>query len=145
MLPYPDRHYLDAAQGWLILGNLREASIELQRISLSGRSHPDCLQAHTRILIAGKNWFQALLAAERQQRMHPELPEGWLNRAYCLHELNRTGEALDTLLLAARRFPRHKLISFNVSCYLCHLEQFHYALQWANRTSKLFETEKVNI
>jgi hypothetical protein len=32
-LPHPDLLYLEAAKGWIILGNLKEASRDLDRIS----------------------------------------------------------------------------------------------------------------
>ena len=38
-----DNRYLDAAQGWLGLGNWLEANEELERITTSMRAHPDVL------------------------------------------------------------------------------------------------------
>lgn len=39
----PDSHHIDAAPGWLDLGNHIEADAELDNIAASSRAHPDVL------------------------------------------------------------------------------------------------------
>jgi hypothetical protein len=40
-LPHPDEHHLNAAEGWLELGNHLEANEELEKIEAFIRPHPD--------------------------------------------------------------------------------------------------------
>jgi hypothetical protein len=47
-----DHHHLQAAQGWLELGNHTEANEELERITPLNRAHPDVLQVRWRIYAA---------------------------------------------------------------------------------------------
>jgi len=42
-LERPDSIHLDAARGWLMLGNYAEASKDLERIAPLVRTHPDAL------------------------------------------------------------------------------------------------------
>jgi hypothetical protein len=51
----PDSHYLQAAQGWLELGNPTEANEELQKITAPNRGHPDVLQLRWQIYAQAKN------------------------------------------------------------------------------------------
>jgi hypothetical protein len=46
-----DKRHLDAAQGWLGLGNWREANEELEQITPERRAHPDVLALLARRLI----------------------------------------------------------------------------------------------
>ena len=46
-LEHPDTLHLEAAQGWLGLGNHLEADKELDNITPALRSHPDVLEVGT--------------------------------------------------------------------------------------------------
>lgn len=136
-LPYPDHFHLQAAVGWLALGNSGEAGGEFNHLSRAYEKNADYLHVRCRLLIAGKEWTTALDVGRQQIDIAPNQPHGWLHQAYCLHELNRTREAFHTLRRAAKRFPKHHLIAFNLACYCCHLARFHEALKWVNRTVEL--------
>ena len=45
----PDSQHLEAAQGWLDLGDHVEANEELEHIEAKNRAHPDVLQVRWRI------------------------------------------------------------------------------------------------
>lgn len=120
-----------------MLGDIAEASADFQRLSRSYESNADYVQVKCRLLIHAKQWLPALESGRQLVRLAPDRPQGWIHQAYCLHELNRTEEALKTLLPAARRFPNHHVIAFNLACYCCHLEQFDAALRWTNRALAL--------
>jgi len=44
-LPESEQRYLDAATGWLELGNFNEAFVEVDRIQSVLRAHPEILGA----------------------------------------------------------------------------------------------------
>jgi hypothetical protein len=56
----PDSHYLNAAEGWLKLGDHLEANEELEPIAPENRAHPDVLQLRWQIY-ARENRWQACL------------------------------------------------------------------------------------
>jgi len=45
--------------------------------------------------------------------MAPKERQAWIHRSFALHEMNRTQEAFDKLLPAAKRFPKFWLVPFH--------------------------------
>jgi tetratricopeptide (TPR) repeat protein len=119
----PDSHHLNAAIGWLELGNPQEANAEWERIAEPNREHPEVVEVHWRIFAARKNWPAAWESACRLVRVAPDNPVGWINRSFSLHEMKRTQEAWDQLLPAAKEFPKVGIIPYNLACYACQLGQ----------------------
>jgi Flp pilus assembly protein TadD len=139
-LQQPDQFHLNASVGWLLLGNSTDSAIEFKKLSRSYPDHPDYLHVKCRVLIAERNWMQALETGRQQVRVAPHDSHGWVHQAYCLHELKRTDEAFQILAMASKRFPRDTLITYNLACYCCHLKRYNDALNWIDRTAKLVES-----
>jgi predicted metal-dependent peptidase len=104
-LQSPDTLHLQAAQGWLELGNYVEADAELDGITASLRAHPDVLKVCWEIYAAAKKWEAALDIAAALVRLIPEEAVGWETRPFCVHEMKRTTEARDNLLPVVEKFP----------------------------------------
>jgi tetratricopeptide (TPR) repeat protein len=130
MLEPPDIHYLRAAMGWLELGNPREASGELDRISAPNREHPDVLEVWWHISAQTKQWQTCLEIADTMVRVDPTEPEPWIQRSFALHELKRTGEALDQLVHVVHRFPKVWTIPYNLACYCAQLGRLDDGEAW---------------
>ena len=60
-----DRRHLDAADGWLGLGNLHEAGAELDQITATEQSHPDVLQLRWNVTATAGAWADSLDIALR--------------------------------------------------------------------------------
>ena len=90
MLSPQDSFYIQAAAGWLELGNHRAANEELKRVTQSSWSHPDFLDALWQICAKQKKWPECFEIAEDIMRACPERANGWIYRACALHELKRT-------------------------------------------------------
>ena len=93
-----DQQHLQAADGWLGLGNWHEANEELERISPALRSHPDVLFIRWHVYANAKSWTLAAEVANTLSKLFPDNPFGVIHLAYALHEMKRTKEAWDTLL-----------------------------------------------
>lgn len=59
-LQHPDTLHLQAAQGWLELGNHTEANEELEQITADLRVHPDVLAVRWQIYACAKKWDACL-------------------------------------------------------------------------------------
>ena len=129
-LEAPDRHFLDAAEGWLELGLPQEATTELKEISPQLRLHPEVLELSWRIYARGKNWEAALNVAHAMTKVAGDRPDGWIYLSFALHELGRTRDALEILLAVAERFPGISAISYNIACYACQLGLVPEAEKW---------------
>ena len=137
-VPWPDIHHLNAAEGWIGLGNPREAEAEFAKIKPRFHRHPDVLAVRWPLLLprpamgglSGRVLETALQVA-------PGRPAGWIHRSYTLHELKRTAEAFDQLLPAAARFPKVWTIPYNLSCYCAQLGRLEEAKAWFKKAAAI--------
>jgi predicted Zn-dependent protease len=135
----PDTHYLSAAVGWLGLGNLAEAKVELSHLSTGLQHHPDVLEVRWMICAAEPHWEEALQVARELLVHAPDSSAGWLHQAYALRRVPGGGlqQAWDALLPASERFPEEPTIAYNLACYACQLQQLDLARQWLRRAMAL--------
>jgi len=133
----PDSHYLNAATGWCELGNFAEARAELHRISAPNRDHPRVLAEEWQIYAAEKHWLPALEVARRLIEVAPDIPAGWINQSYSLHEMKMTQEARNQLAPVAEKFPAVSTIPYNLACYACQLGNPAEARQWLDKAIRI--------
>ncbi len=98
-----DKFHVDAASGWIGLGDLDSAREELKQISPEIQNHPAVLLVQSELLFAEENWEPLRLLTDRLLVQFPKLDFLWINRNYALHELKRTQEAFDALLPAVKK------------------------------------------
>lgn len=73
-LPYPDHRHLEAAEGWIGLGNYLEANEELELITPQLKAHPFVLELRYKIYSTAKRWEMAAEVARGMSEMMPENP-----------------------------------------------------------------------
>jgi hypothetical protein len=128
----PDTHYLLAAIGWVELGNVAEAKVELTHVSEENREHPDVLETRWLIYASEDLWEEGLEVARSLIRIDPGRPSGWLHQSYALRRVSTGGvrQAWEALLPAFDRFPKEPTIAYNLSCYACQMQQLEAARVW---------------
>jgi predicted Zn-dependent protease len=142
-LDHADRLHLEAAQGWLGLGNWKEANEELEQIKAGMRSHPDVLTTRYGIYAQAGNWESAAEVAGAISQQWPDNPFGFIHRAYALHELKRTQEAVSLLLPVLDKFPKEWLMRYNLACYFCQLGDRKAAWAWLEKSIEMVGSERV--
>jgi Flp pilus assembly protein TadD len=135
--------FVDAAQGWLELGDARAAAAELERVTPGARAHPGVLEARWRLLAHERRWSEALAVAEALLAAAPATPAGWISRSFALHELRRSAEARRLLLPAWKRFPKESVIAYNLACYACQLGDLAEARQWLDAVLRLRDRDAI--
>lgn len=135
----PDSHHLDAAIGWLGLGNVPEARAELDLISAAHQTHPAVLEARWTMCAREKRWTEALDIALTELAAAPGDASGWLHRAYALRRIPDGGlsRAWDALLPAAEKFPTEPVIAYNLSCYACQMQRLDIARRWLQQAMNI--------
>lgn len=133
----PDIHHLNAAEGWLELGNHHEALLELNCISPPAQECLEVMGVRWSITAQFKRWEECVRIAASIVELAPKNVFGWIHRSYALHELKRTQEARDLLLPAVKRFPKNETIPYNLACYECQLGELAAARDWLRRAMKL--------
>jgi len=126
----PDSQHLEAAQGWLDLGNHIEASAELEKIAPENRAHPDVLQVRWRIFAKAGKWDVCLDIATTLTKLTPDRRFGWLHLASSLRKLDRTTEAKDVLVSVIDKFEANSTIPYYIACYCARLGQTNEAKGW---------------
>ena len=116
-----DLHHLNAAEGWLGLGDWKSADDELAELTPELRAHPDVLEVRWQVNAAAKRWEACVQIATTITELTPKRSSGWIHRSFALHELKRTQEALDNLLSVVERFHKDATMHYNLACYECQL------------------------
>lgn len=125
----PASHFAIAAQGWLELGNAKEALRELGLIDRAHWNHPDVLELRWQIHAAEQNWERALMVARELVHSAPARPHAWLHHAYALRRVAGGGlkAAWKALQPALKAFPKESTIAYNLSCYACQMNDLSEA------------------
>jgi tetratricopeptide (TPR) repeat protein len=135
----PDHFHLQAAEGWLGLGNHLEASSELTKISPANQSDPAVLALRWHIWADQREWREAFEMAERLIAAAPDQVQPWIWLAYSARRMEGGGipEAKAKLLEAAKRFPEDALVRYNLGCYEAQLGNREEALRYLGEAFKL--------
>ena len=119
-LPLPDQQHLNAAEGWLGLGDHLSANEELEQITPKLRGHPLVLEVRNQIYAEAERWDWAIEIAQTMAKLMPDHPWGHFHLAFGLHELKKTQD----------KFPEHALMRYNLACYSCQLGNLKEVMQW---------------
>jgi len=145
ILPPPNCHFLDAAVGWLELGNPAEALNELAQIECELAVEPQVLEVKWQVLARSDKWDMYLPVAQAFCQAAPGLPQPWLHHAVSLYRLNRTEEAWNLLLPMAKKFPKSWVIPYDLACYACQLEQLDDGRRWLRKACRLGDGKEVKV
>jgi predicted Zn-dependent protease len=116
-----DQRQLDAAEGWLELGDWLQANEELEQITPEMRAHPFVLRVRWGIYAKAEKWEMAAEVALGITAGLPDNSWGYIHLAYSWHELKRTQEAQAVLLPIVDKFPDQYIIQYKLACYSCQL------------------------
>ena len=138
-LPHPDNLYLSAAEGWLELGNLLEAEVELEKIAPQLRGHPAVLSVNYDIHAVAGKWDAAAEIAGRLVKSMPDQPHVWICLAYATRRKAGGGipDVKQILTEAEKKFPAEYLMRYNLACYECQLGNLKAAMKWLKKAIEL--------
>ena len=140
-----DVHYLNAAEGWLELGNHLEADIELDNITPQLRAHPLVLQMRWRVYSQARKWDRCVEIASSLTRMMPDDEQAVANLGNSLYFSGRTQEAFDCVSGVMKRFPKNPILRYNLACYACQLGMMDVAKMWLGEAFELDEKKELKL
>ena len=138
-LPVHNQRFLDAAEGWLGLGDHLAANEEIEQIAPEFKSDPIVLEVKLQIYWAAEKWEVCVEIADTLVRLKPESEYGWIGRSFALHELKRTQEAHDFLVPAGDKFGKSWAIPYNLACYCAQLNRLDEAQIWFKKAMEINE------
>ena len=141
----PDSFFLEAAVGWIELGNPHEALAELAQISAVNAENPQVLELKWQIFARQENWEGSLPVAQTFCTVAPSLEQGWLHQAVSLYRLKRTEEAWNLLLPMAKKFPRSWVIPYDLACYACQLARVEEGRAWLRKAFLLGDEQEIKV
>jgi predicted Zn-dependent protease len=132
---HQSRLHLNAAEGWLGLGNWKEAESELAQIAEALRNHPEVLQARCIVESEAERWDACVEIGRALVELMPDDSFGWINHAYALRRATGGGvqAAYDALKPAADRLKELEPVLFNLACYACQLDKLDEAREWLKK------------
>jgi predicted Zn-dependent protease len=136
-LGYPDLHHLNAASGWMTLGDLTEARSEIRRVSLLGRLHPEVFVTHWRICARANRWTEAHQLAVTFTKITPNQPFGWICLSYSLYSLKRRLEAWLVLIPQCVAFPKVSAIPYMLARYAREMGHHRESKKWLAKSKAL--------
>lgn len=138
-LPRKQVMAVDAAEGWLMLGNPSAAAEDLEKVSDDYYYHPRVLAVRWQIYAASKCWEAAWIVSAALCEIAPDYAPGWICQANALREYKGLRGAKKLLLSVVHRFPNDAVIPYNIACFACQLGQISDACKWLLRA---FDLEK---
>ena len=139
--------HLEAAVGWIQLGDYDSANDELEKIRAEWRVHPDVLDLRWLIYSNDEQWDACLDIASAIVKMVPDRAQGWLDKAFSLRRANDGGveKAKTVLLEAAKLFPDDSMIQYNLACYCSQLGQLDAAKEHLGKSYELGDAQQIKL
>jgi tetratricopeptide (TPR) repeat protein len=135
----PDSHHLAAAQGWMELGNNREAGAEILKITPEQREHPDVLELRWQIYSKEKRWDACVDIGQAIIKADPNRAAGWLNQAEALRYKGDFKGAYANLYLVFDDFPGNWRVPYDLARYSSLLGEFAEARDWFKKATLIGE------
>ena len=141
----PDSHHLSAVLGWLELGDLAEAGVELEQIAPRFRSHPHVLIARYELSARAGKWEAAAEIARSLTQLEPSRPGAWISLAYAVRRRPGGGipQAKAILVQARQVFPKETIIAYNLACYECQSGDLTAAKSWLKQACTLGDASQI--
>jgi len=106
-----------AAEGYSQLGMTDEALEELDQLPVHDDLDLVIARVRLPILMRANRWEPAIETAQLLCERDPKEPDHWIHRAFCLHELDRTREARESLKDGPATLLEKAIYHYNLGCY----------------------------
>jgi len=123
-------YWLDRSRGYLDLAMYEEAWQEIDLLPTEKRDHPAARELRIVIRLDEGRTEEALALCGILCSLHPETHAGFIQGAYCLHALGRTGDAIEFLQSGPETLRDEPVYYYNLACYELALGKPQAALTW---------------
>jgi hypothetical protein len=130
------QHHLNAALGWLDLGNHVEAHNELERLPFDQRAMPEVLKLRCRIYRQAEKWDYLSMLAESCYSAHPQQAQFLIDWAWADYRQGRKERAAMILLHESGRFQESEALAYDLAIVLASLDRpRRRGIGWRRRSS----------
>lgn len=114
---------LVAAQGYCELGMHDDALAELDLLPPEAVDDAMAVEMRLVILMQARRWRLAFAASRDLCRLRPDVSSGFIQGAFCLHEMGDTAGAREFLRDGPAAMAEDATYHYNLACYECVLGQ----------------------
>ena len=129
-IDYPDRIYLEAAEGWHMMGNYQSAAEEISKIGKSSLQHPLVLHLRCRVYWGLRNISESLDATNQFIEQNPQQPFGYIFKAMLLSYQGDNAAAFRLLDAIGTQFPKHTTLLYDLASYAARCALWPRAIHW---------------
>ena len=144
-LTHAERFQLEAAEGWLMLGNPIEAHEELEKVTGNASYHPAVLSMRWQVYAAARWWEAAYVVAKALCELAPHSAEAWICQANTLRNYKGVIEAWSMLLGVVNKFPKDAIIRYNLACYASQLGLLEESCGWLVQAFEMEEAVQLKL
>jgi tetratricopeptide (TPR) repeat protein len=120
---------LNAADGYLYFNLLDEALAELCDVPVPEQEEAAVMLARIRLLLHKKQWRSAEVLSAQGSGLHPEEGEFTVQRAFALHQMDKSEKAEQVMQSAPDWIRRTGILHYNLACYEARLGDISTARQ----------------
>lgn len=125
------------------MGDVAEAEAELRNIRPQYSGCPDVLEVRFQVLARRQSFGEALAIAEQQVADFPLDFRGHMNRGNALFWLDRSQEAIDSVMAILEAHPKVAALPYNLACYWMKLDQAVEAVRWLETAMRVGQRKGV--
>jgi tetratricopeptide (TPR) repeat protein len=133
----PDKHYWQAAIGYVELGMFAEADSQLDEIDPFNRAAPEVLSVRLAIYRGLGKWELMQQIAKRLNDFEPQNVQWTISLAYATRRTYSIDVAMEILLNAEPKFPQEGAIPYNLACYYCQIQEMEKAKNYLEKAFKI--------
>jgi tetratricopeptide (TPR) repeat protein len=130
VLPISEQFHIEAAKGWILLSDRKEAYRELDHINRQWRKHPEVLELRWYLLAEEEKWEEAFAIAEKINEQYPDRLFGWLAHAHSCLKFTGDAESAWEILLPAHDLFDGPQIAYGLACYASLAGRLDDAREW---------------
>jgi tetratricopeptide (TPR) repeat protein len=137
-----DHRHLMEAQGFIELGMFDDALKTLDTIEPGLRTHPVTLKLRLSIFFEAKRWKEAAKLGKTLCKEMSQDGGVFIQTAYCLHELQETQKAKETLLSGPESLRNEAVFHYNLGCYEAQLGNLEAAKPFVSKAIEMDKSYK---
>lgn len=129
--------WLESTKGYIDLSMHEEAWNSLDTLPDDKKDRAEVIEMRIIIRLNQKDLDSALQLCHELCRNYPENHAGYIQGAYCLHELGNTKEAQEHLQSGPASLRQEPVYFYNLCCYDLSLGKEDAAAAWLNRAFEM--------
>ena len=140
-----ERFQIEAAEGWLMLGNPQEAHEELEKITGEASYHSTVVSMRWQVYATAGWWEAAAVVSKALCELAPQSPAAWICQANTMRHYKGVVEAWRVLLGVVKKFPEDAIMRYNLSCYAAQLGLLEESCGWLVQAFELEESTQLKL